>query len=213
MNRSIALASLIAILPLPALADDCHDRIAAMYDGDALDPRIRPAHRNSNRVTDAEGAHLRTFQTIFQDPLHTVSGVEGGGLFALVIDTRSWTGPTLDGPWTEAPNQLPGDRMAHVDKLRREEQANLSATECPGTTEINGQTLEEIRFHTKTDPNPDMGGTWFGAHNTVFIDPDSQRVMIWQMTDFENSWSQGVSKEVQEITYDYDETISLTVPD
>lgn len=37
--------------------------------------------------------------------------------------------------------------------------------------------------------------------------------MFWRMTDFENSWSQAVSKEVHEITCDYDETITLTVPD
>ncbi len=212
MLRLTAIALTIA-LPTSALADTCHDQIAAMYDGAPLDPRIRPPHRHINEVSAADGTHIRTLESVLETAIRSVSGVVGSGLYAMILDTRSWTGPSIDGPWTENPNHLPGDRMGHVNQLRLEEQKNLEETECRGVVELGGVTLVNVRFVTRTDPNPDMGNAWFGARNSVFIDPVTNRVMRWEMTDFQNSWSAGISDEQQVITYAYDVSIRLVAPE
>ncbi len=139
-----------------ALAESCTDHIAAMYDGGPLDPRDRAPHHQTNAVFAADGSPLRTFRTIMESGTRSVSGVEGSGFFARVLDRRSWTGPTLEGPWTESPNLLSEDRAGQINAQREQEIANLANSECPGLVEIEGATLENLRFTACTDPNDAM---------------------------------------------------------
>lgn len=213
MRSFLSLVIACLLCPAMALADTCRDEIAAMYDTGPLDPRTRPPHAHENEVRAPDGSLTRVFETRIESPLRSVSGVQGSGLYALVIENRSWTGPTIDGPWAENPNRLPDNRAALADRMRIQQQANLDDVACPGLVDVDGAELLNVQFVTRTDPDPDMGGAWFGAKNSVFIDPDTQRVMRWEMTDFRNSWSDGVSRETHKIVYRYDDAIRLVAPD
>lgn len=199
--------------PLSAVAAPCRDTIAAMYDGGPLDPRHRPPHRQVNTVTGEDGTVIRIFDTVMESATRSKSGIRGGSLFAMIIDNRSWTGPTLDGPWTEAPNQLPINRAAQLEQVRQQQIKNLSETSCPGMVDVAGRTYKNVQFTTRTDPNPDMNNAWFGTTNSVFIDPDARRVMRWEQTNHVNSWQEGTGTDRHVLVFDYDTTIQLEVPD
>ncbi|ASP18883.1 hypothetical protein ANTHELSMS3_00157 [Antarctobacter heliothermus] len=210
-----AVCLLLLPLALPATAQDaaCHDRIAAMMQGGALDAFQRPPHRFSNTVTDPDGAVRYVFDTLWDTPARSVSGIKDSGNYTLVIDSDSWTGPSLTGPWTKAPNQLPPDREAFQRKQMAQMVANLTDTACPGTVDLDGMTYETVTYFTKTDPDDSMGGAWFGALNTVYIDPDTDQVMRWEMTDFVSSFAPEVSKDRHTQLFTYDPSISLKRPD
>lgn len=210
--RPLLLVSM-ALAPVQAVADACRERIAAAFDGGPLDPRDRPPHRQTTTVLAQDGVEIRVFDTVMESALRSLSGVRGSGTYTLVIDRQSWTGPAPDGPWSKAPNLLPDDRMDQIDRIRRQEQANLSDTACPGAQELNGQGVEVFVFTTRTDPDPSMGDAWYGARNTVYFDPDTNRVLRWEMTDFRNSWSSGIGTERHVILYDYDSSIRLPEPE
>lgn len=90
-----------------------------------------------------------------------------------------------------------------------QELANITEPECLGETERDGKTLLHFRFVTRTDP--DATGTWFGARNDILVDPGTKLMVHWTQTDFENSFQQGVSKEVHVRKMEYDTTIRISV--
>lgn len=211
--RSIIVAVLFAITPLEASADACFDKISKMFDAGPLDPFVRTPHSLTNTVSDADGNFVRRFLTRWQTPARSVSGVEGGGLFALVIDSDSWTGPSLDGPWTKSPNSLPADHLDVRRKQHGQERANLSKTACLGQIETDSGPYDVVTYVTQTDPNPEMQGMWFGARNKVFIDPQTDKVMRWESTDFVSSFAPEMSKEVQLQNFKYDNALVVPRPE
>jgi hypothetical protein len=154
--RKILAAVLFICLPHVAAADACQEKIAAMFDGGPLDPFARTPHRLTNTVTDADGNFVRRYLTRWQTPFRSVSGVEGGELFAMVIDADTWTGPSLDGPWTKSPNSLPADHNEVRRSQHAQEKANLTETGCPGRANIEGVLYDVVTYVTRTDPNPEM---------------------------------------------------------
>ncbi|WP_420411784.1 hypothetical protein [Roseibium sp.] len=211
--KKMLLALLIIATPQTASAETCHETIAGMFEGGALDPFVRPPHRLTNTVTDAEGNFVRRYLTRWQTPFRSVSGVEGGGLFALVIDADSWTGPSLDGPWTKSPNSLPADHNDVRKAQHNQEKANLTDGKCLGTVDLDGSNYDVVSYVTKTDPNPKMNDMWFGARHTVYIDPETARVMRWESTDFVSSFAPNMSKEVQVQIFEYDPDLVIPRPE
>jgi hypothetical protein len=211
--KKIFAVLLLVTAPQTAIADACHEKISVMFDGGPLDPFVRTPHRLTNTVTGADGTFVRRYLTRWQTPFRSVSGVEGGGLFALVIDADSWTGPSLDGPWTKAPNSLPPNHNDVRRAQHAQEKANLKEVSCPGSQDLDGATYEVVSYVTQTDPNPEMNGMWFGARHTVYIDPDAARVMRWDSTDFVSSFAPDLSKEVQVQIFDYDSGLVIPRPD
>jgi len=212
MKSLFFTVALAIVSATPGLSDTCRDKIDAMFDGGPLDPFVRAPHRLTNTETDANGQFLRRYLTKWQTPSRTVSGIEGGGLFALIIGQDSWTGPSLDGPWTKAPNMLPMDHDTFQRMQQAQMRANLSDTACPGMTEIDGAPFDTVSYVTKTDPTPESHNAWFGARHTVYIHPDTQQVMRWEMTDFVSSFAPDLSKNVQVQIYDYDPDLTIDVP-
>jgi len=210
--KFLLAALLIAATPNAVSADTCREQISAMFDGGPLDPFTRQPHRLTNTVSDAEGNFVRRFLTRWQTPERSVSGVEGSGLFAMVIGSDSWTGPTLDGPWTKTPNSLPPNHMDVRRAQHAQEKANLTDTACPGLSKLDGREYEVVTYATKTDPNPDMQDMWFGGRHTVYIDPETRRVMRWESTGFSSSFAPALSKEVQVQVFDYDPDLVIPMP-
>jgi hypothetical protein len=213
MIRLTVAALVAALAALPAAADDCRDRIAAMFDGGPLDPFARAPHFLTTTVYDPQGTQVRRMLTAWETPLRSVSGVEGGGFFALIIGSESWTGPTMEGPWSKAPNYLPEDHEGFQRMQKDQMVANLSDTTCPGEVTLDGTTYESVGYVTRTDPTPESSEAWFGSRNTVYIDPGSGRVMRWEQTDFVSSFAPELNPEIHVQVFDYDAAIALPTPE
>lgn len=208
------LPALLVSLSLPvtaAAADDCLDRVRALWDaGGAMDPMARPPHRTVNTVHDGDGNVQRVFDSVIETPLRTISGVRGTHM-TMAIDNEAWNGPDVDGPWTATPG-LPGDRRAGFETDRIQRQANLTDATCPEPVERDGATYEVYGYTTRNDPNEAMGGAWFGSQDTVYLDPETGLPMIIEMTGFVSSWAPEPNDERHVIVFDYDPSIKVTAP-
>lgn len=195
----------------PAIADTCRDEIAALHDGGALDPFERPPHRFDTVVTGADGGLRWEMHTVFDTPLRSISGLRGG-TFTLMIDDRTWIGPGPDGPWTEAPNHNPADMAAFHRKTRDQQAANLRDTACLGLVERDGQSLLAYRFTTQTDPDPDQGGSYFGATYTAFVGAGLGRLVRLEQRGQFSHFQPESGTDTWVSTYSYDPDIRLVPP-
>ncbi len=207
MRIAVSVCLMLFFAP-PAIAADCRDEIVALFDdGGAMDPFARPPHRQTVYQYDANGQETRVGLNIFEDPLRTIAGVVAEGHFTMAIDADIWNGPTPEGPWTKLDYQMPADRGDAMRRATGQNAANIEDPECFG----DEGGLTKYAFRTQTDPDETRG--YFGAHYTVWIDPDPGRAMRIEMTDFVNSWTEGVSKERHDIRLEYDATIRVLPPE
>jgi hypothetical protein len=209
LRLTLTILLLWAALPA-AQASECMDEVRALFSS-SLDPFQRPAYRSQRTHFDEAGAKKSAFQNVVQTPLRTISLVEGGAA-ALVVDQDTWTGPTLDGPWTSAPSTMPDNRRAAMEMSLEQQVANLSEPACDGEVEVDGQQLLKYSFTTKTDPNPDQGGLWFGSSDTIYIDPATGQVMLWERTGFTSSFAPTPTAESSVETFEYDDAITVDPP-
>lgn len=210
--RRIAFGLVAALVfAAPGLADDCRDRIAAMFDGGALDAYQRPPHRHEKQVMSADGTVQTTFTSVVQTPLRTISGVKGGDM-TLAVDDRTWTGPGPDGPWSESPSNFPPDRETWHKAMQAQQAANLTDVSCPGIVDVNGTVLENFRFSTRTDPNPDQNGAYFGSSDSVYVSPETGQVMRWDQSGLYSSWLPTPGNDLYVTRFDYDPAIRVDPP-
>ncbi len=200
---------LVAATPV-AHADECLDEVRALF-AESLDPFQRPPYRSQRTHFDETGAKKSAFENVVQSPLRTISLVEGGQA-ALVVDRDVWTGPGIDGPWTSAPSTMPENRRAGIEQSHQQQLANLADPICGGEVEVEGRQLLQYGFTTKTDPNPDQNGLWFGSTDKVYIDAETRQVMRWERTGFTSSFAPNPSAERSLETFEYDETIRVDPP-
>lgn len=206
-------AQCIAIgLTETARADDCHDEVSALYDGGTLDSFARPAHRQIKRVFSAEGDLKYIFDIVVETPLATIAGIRDGGQFIMAVGNNTWMGPTLDGPWT-AGTDMQGDMEAAQRQVVTSQQKNLKDVECLGLTERDGATYQTYRFRTKTDPSPERGESWWASYDTIWLDPETRQVAIWELTEHEASWAPETNMEVHVIEFEYDPAIRVAPPE
>lgn len=208
MKDQLALFATICLsLPAaPALADACRDQIAALYDG-PLDPFQRPPHRQEVQMYDAEGNATRLMSNTIETPLRTIAGETATNYFTMVIDRDMWNGPSPEGPWTSLGMQTPDGREEGLRRAYAEQRENLTDTVCHGTGDDG---LIRYTYRTKTDL--DANGVFYGGLDTITIDPVHGQIVRFEMTDFVNSWSEGVSKERHDIEVIFDPTIKVTAP-
>lgn len=210
-----ALATLAASLaPVAASAEDaCLESVRALWaEGGPLDPYQRPPHRTVNTIHDADGAVSRVFNSVIETPLRTISGVRGTHM-TLAVGNDVWNGPDVDGPWEKQPQGFTGDRRAGHEADRMQRQANLSDVACLGLVERDGVTYEAYSYTTRSDPNPDMGGAWYGSSDTVYVGPESGQVEMMEMGTFVSSWAPEPNGERHVIVFSYDPTIKVIAPE
>jgi hypothetical protein len=208
----LSLALLAALAPIPALADACTDEIAALFHGGALDPFTRPPHMIETTTRDASGAVQYEMLTLWDTPLRSLSGMKGQ-MVTLMIGPDTWIGPGPQGPWTKAPNQNPPDMAAFQAAIRDQLAANLRDTACPGQTTLDGQTFTTYRFTTQTDPNPDQGGSYFGAAYTVYISPETGLLAREDQTGAFAHYQPAPGTDTTVALYSYDPALQLAAPD
>lgn len=194
------------------LADSCKEEISAMHYDGPLDPFARPPYRSEKQVFDADGNMLWVFDDIVETPLKTVSGVRGSGSFALVVDRSVWTGPSLEGPWSSAPSNFPKDREAALKRTRDLRVEGITMAKCAGEVTLDGKTVRQYIFQTKPAPDEKQGGMWFAERSTVFVDPQKEEVVRWEMTDFQSSFMPDVNKEMHVFTFSYDPDLTVDIP-
>lgn len=208
-----------ALLALPQIASgqtaaattqDCLEEVRSLYRTD-LDSFRRPPHRTETTVYDPDGTVIRTLDTIWESPLAVVSGVRGDSLFTLLIGQDFWTGPTLDGPWQKSDYPLAEDLTTQANRMHAEQAANITDVTCPATVSLDGATYIAVGFRTQT--NKDSNGSFFGALNTAYLDPETRLPQRWEQTEFINSWTSGVDMGRQVILFTYDPTIRLPLPE
>ncbi|MBP0483661.1 hypothetical protein [Sagittula salina] len=209
----IPVTILTAVLPGAAMAEDCRDRIAALFeDGGALDPFSRPPHSYVATTYDAGGAVKWIYQARYETALRMIGGTEGGNRI-LMIGPDTWTGPSPEGPWTAAPNQNPPDMEAFFRAHMAASVKNLDRTDCAGVVEIDGLRLVKFTYVTRTDPAPEAGGAWFGALYTAYIDPDTGRLMRQDTAESVAHYASEPSTDLQVTLYTYDPTITIPTPE
>ncbi|WP_040604684.1 hypothetical protein [Sagittula stellata] len=212
MRHLLPLFACLALAaPVPALADACRDRIAAMFDGGPLDPFARPPHSFVGTTYDAAGNVRWIYEARYETPLKTVGGMQGGQQ-VLLDGSDSWMGASPDGPWTKAPNLIPDDHEGFIRAQMAQNVKNLDRTDCPGMADVDGTTLEKFVYFTKTDPTPESAGAWFGALNTVFVHPQNGRVMRWETSESVAHYAPDPSGDVQVNVYTYDPAITVSPP-
>jgi hypothetical protein len=214
MRRYSAICAILVMLGGGAAADEaCMEEIRALWaEGAAFDAYEWPPHRTVNTMHDADGNVTRVFTSLIETPLRTISGIPGEHV-TLAIENDVWTGPDFEGPWEKSPQGFTFDRRASHAREQAQRAANLEKVDCPGEVERDGVSFTAYSFTTRTDPNEDTGGSWFGSDNTVYLDPETGRVVIWEMSDFFSSWAPKPNGELHVITYQYDPTITVTAPE
>jgi hypothetical protein len=191
---------------------DCHARIDAMFDGGALDPFARPPHQFTNTVLSPEGDMRYQMLAIWDTPARSIAGIVGMGNFTMIVSGDSWTGPSPEGPWMAAPNMLPDGYEESQRAQLAQQRKNLTDTACDGLVDLGSETFDSVTFFTKTDPAEGPGASWFGARNTVYIDPQEKRVMRWEMTNFVSSFAPGVNADIHVQIFSYDDPVSISAP-
>lgn len=206
-NLIPTLPFLLAMFAVPLHADGCRDEIAALYDG-PLDPFQRPPHRQVVQVHDADGNALRQFHNTIETPLRTISGEVASQHFTLVVDRDIWNGPSPEGPWTANPAQMPEGREEAMRTQYAQLRANMTDTVCHGT-DADGR----ISYSYRSQTDKDATGSFFGSHDRIWIDPDTGQIVRFELTDFVNAWSSGVSAERHVIEVTFDPSIKVKRPD
>ncbi|MBV0913301.1 hypothetical protein [Anianabacter salinae] len=206
----LAIAVAMAVTAGGAQAGSCLQKVRNLY-ATSLHAYERPPYRSEKSVYDDDGSLLHVIVSTVESPVRTMSGVPGDAV-ALVIDRQVWTAPGPNGPWAEAPSNFPPDRRAAFDRAHAQQMANIEDPVCEGLVEMDGATYEKYGFSTRTDPDPEQGGLFFGERSTVYIDPETRLVMRWEQTDFVSSWSADPDPQLHVTTFDYDETIRLEPP-
>ncbi len=202
-----ALTALITLLATPALADACRDEIAALYDR-PLDPFQRPPQMQIVRVLDADGNETRVFHNTIETPLRTMSGIPAENWFTLAIDRDMWNGPSEQGPWTKNAAQMPEGREEAMRTAYAQQKVNLTDTVCHGETD---EGLLHYTYRTQTDP--DATGGFYGSLDQIWLDPESGQIVRFELTEFVNAWTEGVSQERHLIEVVFDPTIKVDPPE
>ncbi|MDJ0826283.1 MAG: hypothetical protein QNJ16_12335 [Rhodobacter sp.] len=188
-------------------ADTCRDEIAALYDG-PLDPFQRPPHRQIVQQFDAEGNPTRAYRNTVETPLRTIAGEPAAGFFTMAIDRELWNGPSETGPWSKNPAQMPEGREATLRQQYADQRENLTDTVCHG---ITAEGLVHYSYRTQT--NPDATGGFFGSLDQIWLDPEIGQIVRFEMTEFVNPWTEGVSQDRHVIEVEFDPVIQVAPPE
>ena len=195
-----------------AVADDCEAQVRALWDqGSPLDAYQRPPHRTATTMYDADGNVTREFTAIIETPLRTIAGIEGTHM-TMAVDNDVWSGPTEQGPWA-AQQGFTGDRRAGHEAGRQQMQANAENFVCHGMVERDGVSYQAYGYTTRTDPDESMGGAWYGSTDTVYLDPETRQVMIWEMGEFRSSWATEPNGDHHLVIHTYDSSIKVMAPE
>ncbi|MCB1342784.1 MAG: hypothetical protein KDK24_17280 [Pseudooceanicola sp.] len=203
-----AILSVLLLAALPAHADDCRDRIAGMFFGGALDPTLRPPYHLTVNTLKADGSYVHSYDVTWLavDQAMTASN----GMYSLMRGEKAWLANSPDGPWTFSPPAEPFDSVNRDIAQRRQMVANLSDTSCDGMYTLDGKTVERFVYRTMT--RDDSNGTYFGALNTIYVDPETNLLVRLDDAEFVAHYAPQPSPDRNIMQYTYDPALTLPQP-
>lgn len=208
--RAIILA--LSLLPA-AVQADCRSDIAALFQGGPLDAFTLPPYGYETTVTTASGDVKYVLEVRWDTPLKSLSGIKGGGNYALSIGGEAWTGPGPDGPWTKSGSMGIDDIAAFQRGIAEQMARNVTDPQCLGTVDVDGMQYTAYQYVTQTDPNPDMGGSYFGGTYTVYIDPATNRQMRQDLNGAFAHYQPEPSTDISVSLYRYGPEFAISPPE
>lgn len=204
----VLMTCLSVSAPVIALADGCHDTIAGMFFGGALDPSLRPPYRESVTSLAPDGSVLLTYEVTSEaaDRMMTVAN----GMATLMLGEQMWIKTAPDGAWVLSPPSSPLNAVERNRAHREQMRANLTETSCDGLYEFDGRKVERYTYRTKTEPDQD--GIYFGALYTAYVDPQTGLLALMDSTQMIAHYAPASSPNRTVSQYFYDPTIRLERP-
>lgn len=209
MGGGIALLA-TTVLNTPAAAD-CMEDVRAVF-RDALDTTIWTPHVSVVTTRSAQGRVLTIIESQIESPFRTIATIKGSATSTLSYDGRIWTGPSPQGPWTPAPVGMVPQQLKTLQDQHAQQLSNLSSPECPGETDLEGKRVLVYGYFTKTNPDPSLGGFWYGGKARAYIDPATRQVLRWDQFETVGSMTFGSPGDVTEARYSYDPTLKISAP-
>ncbi len=191
-------------------SQDCVETVQAMHKG-VWDPFKRTPHRSTKTEYDPEGKVLRIWSNVVQSPLRTISGIRDSGNFALVVDSKVWTGPSLEGPW-RATQGFPAGRKEKILRSQEFMINGIHSAECAQKVVLDSTEVEKYVYKVKTAADKTQGGLWLADTNIIYFDPASKQIIKWEKTDFQSSWAPQVNRNRHVFLFDYDLQIKVDAP-
>ncbi|OWU86181.1 hypothetical protein ATO6_04850 [Oceanicola sp. 22II-s10i] len=193
-----------------AVSADCAQEIDALFDG-PMSSFARPPHTQVMTAFAADGSEEAVVDQWVETPLRYASQTRGQAVVMLIDETKMWSGPTLDGPWTPMGTPLPNGRREWQEKQDADRRANVTEPECLGAQDLNGTAVTVYRFHTKT--NPDEFGAWFGGRQTIFVEEATGHLLRTELRDSTAHYQPTPDGKTVVIDMTYDPDLKLVVPD
>ena len=187
---------------------DCDSEIQALFKGGAWDPFVRENRRETTVLRDPGGKETPYADVLWDGPLRSINCTPNGCYMA--VGSSTWQGPSFEGPWTGPGNTGVADPEEFVRGTNARLAASVSEAECPGPTELEGQTTNLYRFFSKPEPNE--YGSWWGGHYSVWVDTKANRLLRIELAQGIASWAPKPSKDLQITTIVYDSDIHIEAP-
>lgn len=205
-----AALAFFAVEGKTALAD-CLDEVRTIF-AEHLDARNWPPYRSVRIHKNADGDTLYGMDIIAVAPDRMITHSHGRTA-VLMVGRETWTGPEADGPWEKAPNHLPENPLEAYGRQHAEQLANLEDAECHGTVDVDGESLIHYSFTTQTDPDGAQGGTWFGFHRDIYLDPETRLPMRRDMSDFVAHYRTEPDGETASEVFTWDPDVEVAPPE
>ena len=206
-----AAALAVVAVPGETASADCLDEVRAVF-ADHLDARNWPPYRSVRIHKNADGDTLYGMDIISDAPDRMITHSHGRTA-VLMLGRETWTGPGADGPWAKAPNHLPENPLEAYGRQHAEQLANLENAECHGMVEVEGKTLLHYSFTSRTDPDATQGGTWFGFHRDIYLDPETRLPMRRDMADFVAHYRPEPDGETASEVFTWDPDVKVEPPE
>ena len=208
MRPFLAALALALAGATPASAE-CAADVAALFTGGPLDPFERPNRREVTVIQAPDGSVKPALDVRWDGVDSSINCAPTG--CTMVIGQKAWMGgASFDGPWSQAPTQLPDDPKLFARAIADDMAANITESACFGEVQLDGRPALKYGYRTKTNPNE--YDSWFGGLFTVWIDVATGRLLRMEQTESISSWSPEPSPEVRITTVSYDETITISPP-
>ncbi len=192
-------------------SQDCVENVQAMHKS-VWDPFNRMPHRSTKTEYDPEGKVLRIWSNIVQSPLRTISGIRDSGNFALVVDSKVWTGPSLAGPW-RATQGFPAGRKEKILRSHQFMIDGIHFAECGKSVVLDGRPVAKYTYKVRTAADKEQGGLWLADTNVIYFDPASKQIVKWEKTDFQSSWAPKENRDRHVFVFEYDAQIRVDAPE
>lgn len=203
-----SLAFVIGLSPI-AVAADCGAEIAALFQGGALDPLIRPNRRETTIARHPDGSSSPVTDVVWDGPLNSMNCFTGGCM--IVVGAKSWSAPAPEGPWVEGMDPFSGvDPLTFVTATRDRLAASVSNPECLGETDLDGTPAIAYRF--VSTPEPNEFGAWWGGTYSYWVDPVSGQALRMELSNAISNWAPEPSQDVQVTTIVYDDALRVEPP-